>query len=60
MKQDDQQYESFVRLYSEHEPQIRAYLRSLLPTWQDVNEVIQNVAVVLWRKFDNSISILSS
>ena len=52
MHKEDPQYESFVRLYSEHEPQIRAYLRSLLPSWQDVNEVIQNVAVVLWRKFD--------
>ena len=46
------QYEKFVCLYSANEPQIRAYLRSLLPSWEDVNEVIQNVALVLWRKFD--------
>jgi RNA polymerase sigma-70 factor (ECF subfamily) len=44
--------ENFIRFYSKYEGQIRAYLRSLLPTWDDVDEVIQNVAVVLWKKIE--------
>ena len=44
-------YEHFVRLLVEHEPQLRSYLRGLLPTWADVDEVVQNASLVAWRKF---------
>ena len=44
---DDQ----FLRLYSEHEPSVRGFVRSLVPTREDAREVMQEVAVVLWRKF---------
>jgi RNA polymerase sigma-70 factor (ECF subfamily) len=44
-------YEAFVRLLVEHEPRMRAYLRGLLPAWQDVEEVMQNASLVAWRKF---------
>ena len=27
-------------------------MRSLLPTWHDADEVVQQVALVVWRKFD--------
>ncbi len=47
----DADYEVFVRLLVEHEPRMRAYLRSLLPTWPDVEEVMQNASLVAWRKF---------
>lgn len=50
---EDNKYDEFVRLYSHHEPHIRAYLRSLLPSWQDVDEVTQEVSVVIWKKFDH-------
>jgi len=48
---DDEQYEAFVRLLLEHEPRVRSFLRGLLPTWQDVEEVTQEASLVAWRKF---------
>jgi RNA polymerase sigma-70 factor (ECF subfamily) len=45
--QDDQ----FLRLYAEHEPSLHGYVRSLVPTRDDAREVMQEVAVALWRKF---------
>jgi RNA polymerase sigma-70 factor (ECF subfamily) len=47
----DAGYEAFVRLLVEHEPRMRAYLRTLLPTWPDVEEVMQDASLVAWRKF---------
>lgn len=44
-------YERFVQLLSKNEPQIRAFLRSMLYSWNDVDEVMQNTSLVLWRKF---------
>lgn len=43
--------ELFVRLLMRHDRAIRAFLRSLLPTATDVDEVMQEVSVVAWRKF---------
>jgi DNA-directed RNA polymerase specialized sigma24 family protein len=45
-------YETFVRLYTQHETNLRSFSRSLLPSWDDVDEVMQQTAIVLWRKFD--------
>ena len=45
------QGEAFVRLLLEHEPQVRSFLRRLLPTWNDVDEVLQEASLVAWRKF---------
>lgn len=45
------QYEQFVRLLVEHEVRLRAFLRGLLPTWHDVDEVAQETSLVAWRKF---------
>lgn len=50
---DQDRYEQFVRLAIEHEPSVRASLRSLLPTWHDVDEVVQEATLVAWRKFDS-------
>ncbi len=49
----DQDYEDFVRLFTHHEPQLRAFVRSLLPTWNDVDEVMQETSLVLWRKWSD-------
>lgn len=49
----DRKYQSFVKLLVEHEPNARAYLRGLLPAWNDVDEVIQEASLVAWRKFDD-------
>ena len=44
-------YEEFVRLFVAHEGRLRAFIRSLLPTWADVDEVMQETSLVAWRKF---------
>ena len=46
----------FLRLYSEHEPSLRGFVRSLVPTRDDAREVMQEVAVALWRKFGDMAS----
>jgi RNA polymerase sigma-70 factor (ECF subfamily) len=45
------QGEAFVRLLLEHEPQVRSFLRGLLPAWNDVDEVVQEASLIAWRKF---------
>ncbi|MEK0446303.1 MAG: hypothetical protein RLZZ399_1624 [Verrucomicrobiota bacterium] len=44
--------ERFVRLFAHSEPSLRLFLRSLLPRWEDTDEVLQETSLVLWRKFD--------
>jgi RNA polymerase sigma-70 factor (ECF subfamily) len=46
------QQEQFLRLFLESEDSLKAFLRSLLFNQEEVREVMQNVAAVLWRKFD--------
>jgi RNA polymerase sigma-70 factor (ECF subfamily) len=46
-------HEEFMTLLMEHQGGLRGYLRSLVPTWNDVDDVIQQVSLVAWRKFDN-------
>lgn len=46
-------YEQFVALFTEHEPGLRAFVRSLTYSWDDADEVMQNTGLVLWRKFDS-------
>ena len=50
---DDERYEAFVRLLVEHEPRVRSFLRGLLPTWHEVEEVTQEASLIAWRKFDD-------
>jgi RNA polymerase sigma-70 factor (ECF subfamily) len=50
---DDERYEAFVRLLVEHEPRVRSFLRGLLPTWHEVEEVTQEASLIAWRKFNN-------
>jgi RNA polymerase sigma-70 factor (ECF subfamily) len=44
-------YESFVQVFARHEPGLRAFVRPLVRTADDVDEVIQQTCVVLWRKY---------
>jgi len=48
---NDQHHDQFLRLFAEHEPALRTFVRSLLPSLADASEVMQEVAVVLWQKF---------
>lgn len=42
----------FNEHFAHHEAEFRAYARSLLPTWDAVDEVIQSASLVMWRKLD--------
>jgi len=43
--------EDFLRLYRRHELALRAFVRACLPRAADVEEVLQEVSLVAWKKF---------
>ncbi len=45
-------YELFVQCLAQNEPDLRRFIRSLLPTPNDVDEVVQRTAIIAWRKFE--------
>ena len=49
---ENERYEVFVARLTHHEPDLRRFVRSLIPTWTDADEVMQQTAIVAWRKFD--------
>lgn len=49
---DDVRYETFVSKFAHYEPDLRRFIRSLLPTWTDADDVLQQTALVIWRKFE--------
>ena len=51
-EKENESYELFVTLFTRNEPALRAFIRSLVPSWDDAIEVMQNTSLVLWRKFD--------
>jgi RNA polymerase sigma-70 factor, ECF subfamily len=48
----DENYSRFMLLYTKSTPVLRSFLRKLLPSWEDVDEVMQNTSLVLWKKFE--------
>lgn len=42
----------FMRLFVKHEPALRAFARSILPTWDAVDDALQEASVVMWEKLD--------
>jgi RNA polymerase sigma-70 factor (ECF subfamily) len=46
-------HENFLRLWTRHEPELRAYVHACLPRPSDVDEVMQNVSLVAWRKYSS-------
>ncbi len=50
--EDDARYEAFVRLFAHHEAELRRFAGSFLPSWGDVDELMQRSALAMWRKFD--------
>ena len=46
-----QHHADFLRLYVEHEPSLRGFVRSLVPTLEDSNDVMQEAAMALWKRF---------
>ncbi len=47
----DDPYRTFMRLFTRHEGALRCFVRTLLPTWDDVDEVMQDVSIAAWTKF---------
>ena len=37
----------FMRMFVAHEPELRAFLRTLLPSWELVDDVLQEASVVM-------------
>lgn len=50
--EENEKHDLFLRLYVEHEESLCGFVRALVPTRDDAREVMQEVAVVLWRKFE--------
>jgi RNA polymerase sigma-70 factor (ECF subfamily) len=49
---DSPDHESFMRLWVRHQSRVYAYIRALVFRQADAEDILQEVAVVLWRKFD--------
>lgn len=48
----DSNHVAFLRLYAEHEGALQTFVRSLVSSREEAAEVMQEVLVVLWQKFD--------
>ncbi len=48
----DDRTAQFVRLLLANERRIHTYIMSMLTNWADADDVLQEVSIVLWRKFD--------
>lgn len=46
------QNEEFVRLYAKDEGRLRRYVGALVPAMADVDDILQETAIALMRKFD--------
>ncbi|MEM8955062.1 MAG: sigma-70 family RNA polymerase sigma factor [Verrucomicrobiota bacterium] len=49
---DQDRHDEFMGLFIDYQPRIYAYIRSLIPSKVDADDVLQETAAVLWRKFD--------
>ena len=49
---EHERHDRFLRLYVEHEGALNGFVRTLVPSREDAREVMQEVAVVLWRKYE--------
>jgi RNA polymerase sigma-70 factor (ECF subfamily) len=50
MNSTDQQ-EMFINYQSRHQRMIFAFILTLMPNWNDAEEILQETSLVLWRKF---------
>jgi len=49
---ENKKHDQFLRLYVAHEEALTAFVRTLVPSRDDAREVMQEVAMLLWRKFE--------
>ena len=48
----EQMRNEFVRLLLQHERRLYAYILSLVPNWNDADEIYQETVLRLWKEFD--------
>jgi RNA polymerase sigma-70 factor (ECF subfamily) len=53
MDDSNANHETFLTLLLRHEPMIRAGIRAVVTRPEDVDEIMQAVSIVAWRKFDS-------
>lgn len=44
-------HRQFLRHFTTHEPAVRAFVRRLVPSRADADDILQEVSIVLWKKF---------
>lgn len=49
-KTEEENHIWFVQLFSQHQRDIKAYIRALVPSAADADDVMQETSVILWRK----------
>ncbi len=47
-----ERHEAFIRAYSANEGRVKAFLRTLLPDWDAVDEAFQEASIVMWQKWE--------
>lgn len=57
-KSDDTKISNdFVRQLVQHQNKIHAFILALVPDWNDADDILQDTAEVMWRKYGNNIKI---
>ncbi len=49
---DPTRHEAFLRLFTASHAALRAFVRTLVPNRDDTAEIMQEISLVLWRKFE--------
>ena len=44
--------EEFVRLLTQHQRRVYAYILGIVPNWNDADEILQETNIRLWSEFD--------
>lgn len=52
-QQRDAKYCEFLRLLAAHERQLSGYVHTLVPVWQDAEDVLQDTKLRLWAQFES-------
>ena len=52
-REPEDQSALFVPLFTASERRLRAFIYGMVPSQHDVDEIMQEVSIVLWKKFDN-------
>lgn len=50
---ENDRHEEFLRLWSRTEHRVRRYIVTLVPNSSDVDDIVQETLVALWRKFND-------